>query len=72
VATTENTAEIRPVKTGSWIPPEWFVEDGLKPGDTLIVDGIQKLQPGAKVAPHPYIATTQPATRAAATAPPPR
>ncbi len=72
VVTPENTAEIRPVKTGSWIPPEWFVEDGLKPGDTLIVDGIQKLQPGAKVAPHPYIATTQPATRAAATAPPTR
>ncbi len=29
----------------------WLVEKGLEPGDRLIVSGLQKVRPGAKVKP---------------------
>jgi membrane fusion protein (multidrug efflux system) len=31
----------------------WVITDGLKFGDKVIVDGLQKIQPGAKVKPVP-------------------
>jgi membrane fusion protein (multidrug efflux system) len=33
---------------------DWIVEQGLKPGDRVIVDGLMTLRPGAPIAPQPY------------------
>ena len=50
-------AEYRPVSLGVEVDGERVVTDGLKPGDRLILDGLQKLAPGAPVAPHPAAKT---------------
>ncbi|HEV7912851.1 MAG TPA: efflux RND transporter periplasmic adaptor subunit [Albitalea sp.] len=41
----------RPVKIGSAQGGQWIVLDGLKPGEQVIVDGFQKMRPGAPVKP---------------------
>jgi membrane fusion protein (multidrug efflux system) len=33
---------------------KWIVTDGLKQGDVVIVEGLQKVQPGAPVKPVPW------------------
>jgi membrane fusion protein (multidrug efflux system) len=40
----------------------WLVEKGLEPGDRLIVSGLQKVRPGAKVKPVPADIPLQPAS----------
>ncbi|WP_246152709.1 efflux RND transporter periplasmic adaptor subunit [Sphingomonas montanisoli] len=42
-------AETRPVKVGALQGGNWIIESGLKPGDKLIVEGLQKIRPGAPV-----------------------
>lgn len=48
-----DTVVVRDVKTGPWSGTLWIVEDGLKPGDRVIVDGIQKTSAGRVVKPSP-------------------
>jgi membrane fusion protein, multidrug efflux system len=45
----QGAAEPRPVIAGDWIGDEWIIEQGLQGGETLIVDGFQRLGPGAPV-----------------------
>jgi membrane fusion protein (multidrug efflux system) len=45
----DGKAEIRPVVVGEWYGDQWFVNDGLKAGDQVVVDGGQRLRPGAAV-----------------------
>jgi membrane fusion protein (multidrug efflux system) len=49
VVDKENKAEIRPVEVGPWYGNDWFITRGLAPGDTVVVDGMVKLSPGAPV-----------------------
>ena len=46
-------AAVRLVKLGEWVTQDnvnlWVVEDGLKPGDQVIVDGVAKLRPNAPI-----------------------
>ncbi|MFL9924578.1 efflux RND transporter periplasmic adaptor subunit [Herbaspirillum lusitanum] len=44
----------RPVKTGSAQGNSWIITDGLKAGDRVIVEGVQKTKPGATVKPVPW------------------
>jgi len=44
----------RPVKVGSAQGSQWVVLDGLKAGEQVMVDGFQKLRPGAPVKPVPW------------------
>lgn len=46
VVTADNKAESRPITVGPQIGTMWIVEDGLNVGDTVVVDGFQKTQPG--------------------------
>jgi membrane fusion protein (multidrug efflux system) len=39
----------RPIKTGSVQGDKWIVTEGLNAGDTVIVEGLQKVKPGAPV-----------------------
>src|SRR5438309_5687530 len=45
----DNKASIRPVKMGERLGPMWEVLAGLKPGDKVIVQAIQKVRPGSSV-----------------------
>src|ERR1700693_1464633 len=56
----DKTAEMRPIKVGQTEANVAIVEDGLKPGEDVVVDGQYKLQPGAKV----QITTPQQQTQA--------
>jgi membrane fusion protein (multidrug efflux system) len=46
-------AEIRPVKASSWQDRQWIIEEGVRPGERIIVDGFHMLAPGAPVKPMP-------------------
>jgi membrane fusion protein (multidrug efflux system) len=44
-----DTIAPRPVKLGEQRGDKWIVLEGLKDGDRIVVDGIQKVQPGVHV-----------------------
>ena len=43
-----------PVKTGAMSGPDFIITDGLKGGEQVIVNGLQKVKPGATVKPVPW------------------
>ncbi len=63
VVNSDNTVEIRPVKVSETIGTLWVIEEGLKPGERVIAEGIQKARPGSKVNPIPYAETPATAGR---------
>jgi membrane fusion protein (multidrug efflux system) len=50
---TDGKARQRVVEVGDWIGDDWFISDGLKPGERVVVDGAGRVTPAAplKVAP---------------------
>ena len=50
----DNKAEIRPIKIGPRFNRQVVVTEGLKLGDKVIVEGIQKVRPGIIVTTKPY------------------
>jgi membrane fusion protein (multidrug efflux system) len=46
-----NKAESRILTTGPAVGDQWVVTGGLKPGERVIVDGLQKVRPGMTVEP---------------------
>ena len=67
VVDANNKVVPRPVETGSAEGNSWVINSGLKEGDRVIVEGLQKVQPGATVKPVPW--QQAPANGAAASAP---
>ena len=51
VVDEKNIARLRVLKTGRVVNGQWQVLDGLKPGDRMIVEGLQKVQPDMAVTP---------------------
>lgn len=49
----DDKAEYRQVALGAELDGKRVVTSGLAAGDRVILDGLQKLGPGAPVAPHP-------------------
>jgi membrane fusion protein (multidrug efflux system) len=47
----DSKVELRQVTVSRTIGDQWLVEDGLKAGDKVIVEGLQKVRPGAAVQP---------------------
>jgi membrane fusion protein (multidrug efflux system) len=47
VVGADGKAEIREVRVSQTIGDKWLVEDGLAAGDKVIVEGLQKIKPGA-------------------------
>jgi membrane fusion protein (multidrug efflux system) len=45
----ESKAELRPIELGDWYGDDWFVNEGLQPGETVVLDGAIKVQPDAKL-----------------------
>ncbi|MBV8672501.1 MAG: efflux RND transporter periplasmic adaptor subunit [Acidobacteriaceae bacterium] len=47
----DNKAHFRPVKMGPRIGPNWIVTEGVKPGEKVVVEGIERLQMAAAAMP---------------------
>jgi len=45
----DNVAEPRPVVVGDWNGNDWFITEGLKAGERIVVDGGMTVRPGAPV-----------------------
>lgn len=54
VVSPQNTVEARPVKVGEQVGGDWLIDEGLKPGETVVVEGAQRLRPGMPVISEPY------------------
>ena len=54
VVGAEDKVETRVLKVSRTLGDKWLVEDGLKPGDRVIVEGMQRARPGAQVKPVPF------------------
>jgi membrane fusion protein (multidrug efflux system) len=54
VVSTDGKVVPRQVKVGSAQGGEWIILDGLQPGETVMVDGFQKLRPNVPVKPVPW------------------
>jgi membrane fusion protein (multidrug efflux system) len=54
VVTPDNTVDVRPVKVGQRTGNLWIIEQGLNPGERVVVEGLQKLKAGMSVDPKPF------------------
>jgi membrane fusion protein (multidrug efflux system) len=59
VVTSDNTIEIRPVGVADRVGTQWIIENGLKPGERVVAEGVQKVQAGMIVNPRPSKAQAQ-------------
>lgn len=51
VVDAQNKVAIVNVKPGERVGTEWVIDEGLKPGDRVVAEGVQKVGPGATVVP---------------------
>jgi membrane fusion protein, multidrug efflux system len=56
IVDSAGAAQQRDVTMGQQQGSDWVVEQGLKPGDVVVVDGVQKLRPGMRVQAQPLAA----------------
>ncbi|MEW6219623.1 MAG: efflux RND transporter periplasmic adaptor subunit [Thermodesulfobacteriota bacterium] len=49
VVAESSLAEMRNVEVGEWVGQDWLITAGLKPGETVVVDGAVKIQNGMPV-----------------------
>jgi membrane fusion protein (multidrug efflux system) len=52
----DNRVDIRSVKVGERVESKWIITDGLRAGDTVVAEGIQKVGPAAQVRTRPFMA----------------
>jgi len=57
---TDNKVSFRNVKVGPRVDSLWVIEEGLKPGERVVVEGLQRIRDGVTVS--PTAATPDPAT----------
>jgi len=55
VVGTDNKVSIRTVKVGDRTGNMWIIEEGLKPGERVVAEGVQKVHAGALVNPKPFV-----------------
>jgi membrane fusion protein (multidrug efflux system) len=53
----DNKVSFRVVKVGEKSGSMWVINEGLKPGETIVAEGTIKVRPGMVVKPTPYVAT---------------
>ena len=54
VVGADDKVEIRDVQATSWQGSQWLIEEGLRAGEQVVVDGFQRIVPGVPVKPVPY------------------
>jgi membrane fusion protein (multidrug efflux system) len=55
----DNKVDIRRVKPGETVDSMWIIDDGLKPGERVVAEGIQKVKQGMLVSPKPFEADAE-------------
>jgi len=50
----ENKVSIRTVTVGDRVGAQWIIVDGLKPGERVVAEGVQKVRAGMQVNPKPF------------------
>lgn len=55
----ENKVSIRTVKVGDHYGSQWVISEGLKPGERIVVEGVQKVRAGIQVNPKPFATETK-------------
>jgi len=60
VVDDQNKIHIQPVQVGERSGSQWIIENGLKPGDRIVVEGIQKVRDGVTVTTTNFVATPTP------------
>jgi membrane fusion protein (multidrug efflux system) len=58
VVGANNAAQARPVRLGREVEAGWVIQDGLRPGERVIVDGVIRVRPGAPVRAVPVAAAS--------------
>jgi membrane fusion protein (multidrug efflux system) len=58
VVGADNKVDLRPVKVAEQIGSDLIISEGLKAGEKVIVEGVQKVKSGAIVNPKPFGAET--------------
>jgi RND family efflux transporter MFP subunit len=49
-----NKVNVRPVQLGETVGHDWIVRKGVKPGERVVVEGLQKVRQGMQVDPKPF------------------
>jgi membrane fusion protein (multidrug efflux system) len=58
----QDKVTLRQVKPGEQVGSLWVIQEGLKPGERVVVEGIQKVKEGMQVVPKPYQPAAEKAT----------
>ena len=59
VVGADDKVSIRTVTVGDRVGTEWIVAEGLKQGERVVAEGVQKARPGTQVNPKPFAAETK-------------
>jgi len=51
VVKADDTVDVRAVQVGARVGSLWIITDGLKPGERVVVEGIDRARAGQKVRP---------------------
>ena len=54
-----NKISIRNVKPSDRVGAQWIIDEGLKPGERVVAEGVQKVRPGMTVNAKPYAAPAE-------------
>ena len=54
IVKSDGTVELRTVRTGRVVGNNWVIEEGLAAGERVVVEGFQKIRPGATVNPQAW------------------
>ncbi|MEC4890993.1 MAG: efflux RND transporter periplasmic adaptor subunit [Nitrospira sp.] len=65
----DDTVQIRDIVAADWKGDQWLIDEGLKPGDRVVVNGLMKIGPGAPVKAVPVGAAPAPAAEPHSPAP---
>jgi membrane fusion protein (multidrug efflux system) len=59
VVDDQNKVSIRSVKVGDPVGNQWVITEGLRPGERVVAEGVQKVRAGMSVNPKPFSLETQ-------------
>lgn len=55
---SQNIVELKVIKADRTVGKDWLVDDGLNPGDRVILEGLQRARPGTPVKAVPFVEKT--------------
>lgn len=55
IVNADNTVSIRTITVGDRVGSDWVIPEGLKPGEKVVAEGVQKVRQGTHVVPKPFV-----------------